>query len=165
VRGVGVATGEAGMLRSLRGGGAGGGGTVQGLGALASAGGNANVASGGMAEREVRGRAAAERAEAVGGSGELDDAEVRRVINQRMTAVRMCYERQLRRNRQLQGRLNIQLTIGMSGSVSSASAVQNTIGDPDVAACVVSVLRNAHFAAPSGGAVTISVPFVFTPSQ
>jgi TonB family protein len=165
VRGVGVQSGEGGGALRAAGGGGDGAGSVAGLDGLRAAGGDANVDGGQAApERQIRGRVRSTGGDAIGGSGVLDAGEVRHVINSRIAAIKMCYERQLRRNPTLEGRITIQFTIGGAGTVTSASATENTLGDAEVGSCVASTFRRFRFTPPEGGSVTFSFPFVFQPS-
>jgi TonB family protein len=165
VRGVGVASGEGGGALRAAGGGGDGSGSVAGLDGLRASGGDQNTSTGSAApERQIKGRVRASGGSEIGGTGILDAGEVRRVINSRLAAIKMCYERQLRRNPTLEGRVTIQFTISGSGTVSSASATENTLGDAEVANCVASTFRRFRFTAPEGGSVTYSFPFVFQPS-
>ncbi len=76
---------------------------------------------------------------------------------------RGCYERALRQNSTLQGRMRVSLRIAPNGSVCSASVSQNELGDAGVASCVSQIFRSATFAAPQGGCVDAAVPLRFAP--
>lgn len=78
-------------------------------------------------------------------------------------AARGCYERALRNNAQLQGRISVALTIDSSGTICGASVANDTMGDGSVAQCVLSMFRGKKVAAPSGGCVQASVPLNFQP--
>ncbi len=78
-------------------------------------------------------------------------------------AARGCYERALRNNAQLQGRISVALTIDSSGTICGASVASDTMGDGSVAQCVLSMFRGKKVAAPTGGCVQASVPLNFQP--
>jgi outer membrane biosynthesis protein TonB len=78
-------------------------------------------------------------------------------------AARGCYERGLRNNATLQGRLVISVRVGPTGQVCSAGVASNALGDPGVASCVVGMFRSASFPAPQGGCVDTQVPMNFVP--
>ena len=83
-----------------------------------------------------------------------------------MRAIQICYEQQLRRNPGLQGKVTVQFTIEQSGSVSKATATENTTSDPAVAACVTDTVKRFRFnPGPEGGSVTFSYPIVFAPQN
>jgi len=78
-------------------------------------------------------------------------------------AARGCYERGLRQNATLQGRLVISVRVGPGGQVCSAGVASNGLGDPGVASCVVGLFRSASFPSPEGGCVDTQVPMNFVP--
>jgi len=79
------------------------------------------------------------------------------------TQAKGCYERALRQNTMLQGRLVINVRVGPKGQVCSAGVAQNSLGDPGVAACVLQMFRSGAFPAPQGGCVDAQVPMNFVP--
>lgn len=95
--------------------------------------------------------------------GNLEAAQLRAVLKgQPSKQVQTCYERALKDNNLLQGSMTVLLTIGASGSVS-AVAVNGTLRDRQVYACVKRVARTWKFPKPSDGCVRTSVPFQMTP--
>jgi TonB family protein len=79
-----------------------------------------------------------------------------------MGGIRSCYERALRNNPTLSGRLEVRFTIGTSGRVTSASS-SGLSAAPEVGSCVVSRVRGLVFPTPEGGSVDFSFPFNFSP--
>jgi hypothetical protein len=78
---------------------------------------------------------------------------------------RGCYERALRQNNLLQGRLVLNVKIGSQGQVCNANIVQNGLGDPGVASCVVQMFRAGSFPAPGNGCAEANVPLNFVPKS
>ncbi len=78
---------------------------------------------------------------------------------------RGCYERALRQNSMLAGRLKVGLRIGPSGNVCSANITANELGDPGIASCVVQMFKSTSFPAPQGGCVDMEVPLRFEPKK
>lgn len=165
--GVGVATNSAGgILRPRAGGGT--GDRVGGLGSLGASGAGGKEVQGGgaLTERAPAGRISMDGGEDVGGSGEFDSKLVTAEVKKRLRAIQICYEQQLRRNPSLQGKVVVEFTIEMSGTVSKANATANTTNDPAVASCVVDAVKRFRFnPGPEGGSVTYSYPFVFAPQS
>lgn len=62
-----------------------------------------------------------------------------------------CYERALRTNSMLQGKMTVAVRVDPSGNVCSANVSGDTLGAPDVTACVLSAFRGKRVAAPTGG--------------
>lgn len=76
-------------------------------------------------------------------------------------AARSCYERALRQNEMLQGRMTIGVRVGTNGSVCGANVVSDSLGDPSVASCVTRMIRAGALPAPTGGCVDVQVPLSF----
>jgi hypothetical protein len=163
VSGVGVATGDAaGKLRGPAGGK--GSGEAADVSQIRMSGGDADVrTSGAGSERAVRGDVKRRNPTAVDGTGVLNPQEVAKVVNRRLGAIKGCYERALRRNPTLEGRITIRFTVAGSGKVSSASATQNELS-PDVADCITSAFKSFRFPPPEGGTATFEYPFMFSPA-
>lgn len=98
------------------------------------------------------------------GTGVLDSNSVSRVVSRRSKAIKNCYEKRLKVNNKLKGKVKIRFTIEQSGRVSKASVTANTTGDSIVGSCIVSQIKRWRFPKPDGGSVTVSFPFLFTPS-
>ena len=99
------------------------------------------------------------------GTGVLDSNSVSQVVSRRSKAIKNCYEKRLKVNNKLKGKVKIRFTIEQSGRVSKASVAQDTTGDSVVGSCIVSQIKRWRFPKPDGGSVTVSFPFVFTPSS
>jgi hypothetical protein len=166
VRGVGVARGgEGGVLRRVSAGSGDGAGGVANISQLRSAGGNKAVKTGAVGgERQVRGKMKRGSAAVTGGSGVLSPDAVRSTVGRAIGGIKACYERALRRNPTLGGRVTINFTIGGGGRVVSASAANDTLGTA-VSGCIVTRFRSLRFPPPEGGNVTFSYPFFFQPAQ
>ncbi|MEB2312513.1 MAG: AgmX/PglI C-terminal domain-containing protein [Sorangiineae bacterium] len=78
---------------------------------------------------------------------------------------RGCYERALRLNPTLQGRLVVAVRVGPQGQVCSASLASNSLGDPTVGSCVVQMFRSGSFPPAQGGCVDTQVPMSFVAKQ
>ncbi len=166
VKGVGVARGgEGGVLRKVSGGSGDGAGGVADISQLRSKGGNKAVKTEKMGgERQVRAKMKRGSVSATGGSGTLSANAVRSTVGRALGGIKACYERALRRNPTLGGRVTIRFTVGGGGRVVSASASNNTIS-PAVGNCIVGRVRSLRFPPPEGGNVTFSYPFFFQPAQ
>ncbi len=165
--GVGVASSGSGTLRDRSGGGrVGTGGDIGGL-RRAEGGTTASQEGGTVTEAAPRGRfRAIADADSESGSGDFDPQTVVRAINTRRSAIQACYERELRSQPTLAGRVTIQMTIQEAGNVTGVHATANTTGNDDVASCVSRVVGGLRFSpGPSDGSVTYTFPFVFEPQS
>ncbi len=161
VGGVGVASGND-QLRGIKSGGS-GSGRVADVGGLRGGG---SIAGGGTgtaaAEKTVK---ASLKTEAPAVDGELDPNMVAKEVKTRLGAIKACYERALKRNPNLSGKVVIHWTITQAGTVSGVDVEQDTLGDAEVASCIKALVARWRFPAPSGGSVDVSFPFVFQSSQ
>ncbi|MCU0656824.1 MAG: AgmX/PglI C-terminal domain-containing protein [Polyangiaceae bacterium] len=64
---------------------------------------------------------------------------------------RGCYERALRTNSMLQGKMTVSVRVDPGGTVCSAGISGDTLGAPDVSACVLAAFRGKRVAPPTGG--------------
>lgn len=81
-------------------------------------------------------------------------------------AARGCYERALRTNSMLQGRLRVAVRVGGNGTVCSASIAEDGLHSAEVSSCVLGLFRGRPFPAPGGGScVDATVPLSFTPQE
>jgi hypothetical protein len=163
VSGVGVATGETGTLSGPAGGQ--GSGEAADISQLKMKGGDADVKTAGAgSERKVRGSVKRRNPSAVDGTGVLSPQEVAKVVNRRLGAIKGCYERALRRDPNLEGKVTVRFTIAGSGKVSTARTTLNEL-TPDVGNCIVSAFKRFRFPQPDGGSLTVEYPFMFTPAN
>jgi TonB family protein len=123
------------------------------------------VRSGKKREKKLKGRIKVSRPSEAIGTGTLSRDKIQRVVQRRSRGLKGCYEAELKKNNTLQGLVKIRFTIEPSGRVSSSKAIQNTMGSRAVAGCIEKQIKRWRFAKPSGGSVTITYPFVFTPSN
>jgi TonB family protein len=161
VGGLAVATSEA-SLRGVKSG-TGGSGKVADIGSLRGAGAIAGGTTGaGATEKRVSGVV---RSEAPAVDGALDPALVSKEVRARIGAVKACYERALKRNPNLSGKIKVRWTITAAGTVSGVEISDDSMGDSEVSSCIKQLVARWRFPAPSGGSVEVEFPFVFTASQ
>jgi hypothetical protein len=94
--------------------------------------------------------------------GGLDKEIVRRVVRSRMKEFKYCYEKELVRAPELQGRVVMSFVIAKDGRVAAAGARESTMGSPAVHGCLAEAVRRLSFPMPQGtGIVQVTYPFVF----
>jgi outer membrane biosynthesis protein TonB len=152
---VGVATAD--NLGTLtRGGGT---GTTAGIGDLGTTGGG-NV--GLAAKREV----VVARVETGGGpeveSSSVDRQAVARFVQSRLAGIKACYEKELKRNPSLAGRIVVRFVIAPTGRVSSVEIEENAL-NPGVASCIRTIVRGWSLPFKPDEEVPVSYPFLFQP--
>lgn len=98
-------------------------------------------------------------------SGSLDREIIRRIIRQHRAEYQYCYEKELNKKRDLNGKIVVKFTISGNGSVIQASVVESSMGNPDVESCLTARIKRWVFPEPKGGGVVVvNYPFVFKPS-
>lgn len=162
VGGVGVAGTSGTGLGNSRG--AAGTGTAKGIDGLRATGpGNVNT---GERAAEKGPKGLVKDSTPVDIDGSLDPNMVVNEIRKRKGAIVACYERALKRNPNLAGKLELQFTISAVGKVTGAEIGTDTLRDDEVGQCITSIVRSWRFPAPEGGGeVHFSYPFVFTASK
>ena len=164
---TGVAAAVAGQDRSRKGGAVGDvGGLVTTIGDLKAA--RKGKVKGGpkkAPERSVRANIKTSGPSSTIGTGKLDTNQITSVVKRRQGAIKSCYERELKKNPNLGGKITVQFTIGQVGRVTSAKVTVNTTGSAAVANCIKQRIARWRFPKPEGGDVTVAYPFIFTASQ
>jgi hypothetical protein len=108
---------------------------------------------------------------AAAGSGSCSNCKgtaspaLRTAVSARAAASRPCYERALRVNAALQGKLLVSVRVDSNGLVCSTGIAQDGIHSSEVSTCVIGMFRSSRFPAPTGGCVDINVPMSFMPKE
>ena len=157
-----VGNGAGGM--GLRGTGTGGGGEgfgrIHGMGRIDTGGGRgtrAKLRGKGKKKRKVRVRPG-------GGNvtGFCKKADIQRVVSRRARGITYCYEKELARNPELSGKVNLSWRIGLSGKVVKVIVESSTLGNKSVEGCMKRQVKRWAFPKPEGGMCQIKYPFVFS---
>lgn len=137
-----------------RGGGGGGSGGMPGVKVVRATSSIAGIGGGG------------DRPKARSGAGaSRTDEEIQIVFDRYKSAFYRLYNRELRRDPTLQGKMVLRLTIEPDGSVSMCALQSTDMDAPDLASQVVSRVRTINFGAKDGvPAVTIVYPIDFLPA-
>jgi outer membrane biosynthesis protein TonB len=68
--------------------------------------------------------------------------DVMKVINSHRSAIEYCYQRALRRDPNLKGKVSIRFVIRPDGSISDAKVFASTLNNPSVEKCIISKMRS-----------------------
>lgn len=158
----GVTTSGRGGKRGLSGKGGSGGGKTVGIDGLGGrVGGPGKVATGGTVVEKVP-KAIVKAAGKTGIDGTLKASAVAAVLRRGMRGLKGCYQRALKRNPKLQGKIAVILTINATGKVIRVEIDKDTVGDSAVNSCIKSYAKRWRFPAPEDGEkveVSFSVGF------
>ena len=153
------------LNRSVGGGGGRGGGGGGGGGGTGSGGAGGGIAIA-RATSSIAAIGGGDRPKARGGLGpSRTDEEIQIVFDRYKASFYRLYNRELRNNPALQGKMVLRLTIEPDGSVSMCMLQSTDMNAPDLATQVVNRVRTINFGAKEGvQAVTISYPIDFLPA-
>lgn len=94
--------------------------------------------------------------------GSADSGTIKRIIQRARAQFRQVYERALKRDPTLSGKVVIKLVIGPDGAVKEATISESTLKDARLEKELLRVLSRLKFpASPGGEDVSVSYPFVF----
>lgn len=94
--------------------------------------------------------------------GSIDREAVRRVIRSILSQIKSCYERRLRSDSGLEGKVVIRFVIEEQGRVRRAETKSSTLNDREVESCVAMRIREQRFPDPPAGTIAeVDYPFVF----
>jgi len=110
-------------------------------------------------ERKIKSKVKAGDADIL---GDADKRAVQATIRRRMGALQNCYNRALRTNPGLSGKMTYTISISVMGTVTSVNIDADTVRDPSVASCTTTKIKGWRF--PNEGAedsseVTFTVVF------
>lgn len=156
-----VGHGAGGM--GLRGTGSGGGGEgfgrIHGMGKIDTGGGRGTKASLGGKKAKKKKVSIKRGKEEL--SGFCKQADILRVVSARQSGIQYCYEKELARNPELNGRVTMSWRIGLDGAVVNAFVESSTLGNKQVEGCIARQIQRWRFAKPEGGMCQVRFPFVF----
>ena len=93
-----------------------------------------------------------------------DDKAIGKVVTANKVSIRMSYEKYLKRNPQLEGKVTVRFTIDASGKVIRVEILENTTGSDDLAYDIRRKVRMWRFEQIPEGEVSVTYPFIFRPS-
>ncbi|MCA9701296.1 MAG: AgmX/PglI C-terminal domain-containing protein, partial [Myxococcales bacterium] len=124
-----------------------GGGGIESTGtltkneALQTGEGPAEVGKTDKKERKVKGSASSNTGDVFG----ADKKAVSATIRQRMPGLQACYEKALRSNGSLKGKMGFAIVINTSGRVTKVDIEEDTVNDPSVRSCTVAKIKGWRF--------------------
>ena len=87
---------------------------------------------------------------------------VKRIFRQNLGRVRLCYEKQLEKKPQLEGKMKLDFTITPAGEIQAPVGSAVTLNEPALFDCIAKSTKDITFPQPEAGApVTVSVPISF----
>jgi len=125
----------------------------------------ANVGGAKTMELAKKGEFLIQRPESIEGAASSDakrDSDViNSVVASHKTSIRMSYEKYLKRDPSLSGKITVRFTISASGSVTMVKVIENTTGNTELENEIIRKIKMWQFEPIAEGDVTVSYPFVF----
>ncbi len=97
--------------------------------------------------------------------GNLEAKKISSAIARRHGQAKACYEKGLKKNPGLRGRVTMQFTIRPDGRVHRTKVKNSTLLDANVGRCIAKAMERWRFPKPTGGSVTVAFPFKFEPKH
>ncbi len=92
-------------------------------------------------------------------------ARIHRTVGTYLGGIRYLYNRELRRNPDLEGKLTVRITISPEGAVLACEIVASTLDAPRLEQAVLKRVRKWRFPPVAREPLTVTYPFVFFPSM
>jgi pSer/pThr/pTyr-binding forkhead associated (FHA) protein/outer membrane biosynthesis protein TonB len=112
-------------------------------------------------KKQVQAMVTAKMTRTVKIQGGMSREAVKRVIDQHLDEITMCYETALLSNQSISGRVVFEWKILMSGRVGEIKIVASNINSNEIHECIKASIKGWQFPIPTGSEVVVSYPFVF----
>jgi outer membrane biosynthesis protein TonB len=112
-------------------------------------------------KKQVQAMVTAKMTRTVKIQGGMSRAAVKRVIDQHLDEITMCYETALLSNLAISGRVVFEWKILRSGRVGEIKIVASNINSNEIHECIKASIKGWQFPRPKGAEVVVSYPFVF----
>ena len=88
-------------------------------------------------------------------------SDILRVVSSRQRSIQYCYEKELARNPELNGKVIANWRIGLNGRVMKSWIGSSSLNSGAVESCIIRSVKRWTFNKPEGGVCEIKFPFVF----
>jgi TonB family protein len=96
----------------------------------------------------------------------LSKETIRVYIHQHREQIKYCYSRELARNQNIQGKVEVRFAINTKGFVTEANVARTTLENSAVESCITQKILTWKFPQlKGGGTVTVHYPFIFSPGS
>ncbi len=140
----------------------GGSGKAADIGSLGTAGGG-KVGLGRKSETHISASVSSGETEVE--SSTIDRDAVSRFVKARLRSIQNCYEKQLKLNPTLKGKLAVRITIATTGRVGDVELDEDTLHSDEVVSCIKSQIRFWHFPFTPDSDTAVQFSWNFVSSQ
>jgi len=95
-------------------------------------------------------------------AGQRDEQSLRSVVQNQMPRLEYIYKKHLKRNVNLEGKVNVDIHISASGRVTKVDVLEDTVGNREFTNELLTTIRRWRFPPIDRGSVVVNYPFVFT---
>lgn len=96
-------------------------------------------------------------------SASLDRDALGRFIRERLPSIRVCYDRELKLNPSLKGKVVVRFDVTPAGRVGNGAIDSDSMNDDRVGKCILMLMKGWSFPFHPSESTTVSFPFVFQP--
>jgi TonB family protein len=89
--------------------------------------------------------------------------DIVKTIRRRLGGIKHCYEKRLKRDPELKGKIVIRFVIHPGGKVIEVEIAENTTGDSELARCIAATVKAIRFPSAEGGETSVTYPFILAP--
>jgi protein TonB len=94
--------------------------------------------------------------------GQRTEQSIWNIVSARQGRIKYLYEKYLKQNPNLRGKVTIEFTIAANGFIIEARIIESTINNPDLEGELLALVRRLKFDSIASGNVTTVFPFVFS---
>lgn len=94
--------------------------------------------------------------------GHRTEQSIWNIVSARQGTIKYLYEKYLKRNPELRGKITIEFTIAANGFISDAHIIESTINNPELEHELLALVKRLKFDPIPSGNVTTVFPFVFS---
>lgn len=105
-----------------------------------------------------------EKIDITASNGEVSRTTVDMTIKENMNRFRACYLKEVGKNPNLGGRVDVQFSINPEGRIKGARILESSLGNEAVEACLLRQIQGLTFDPPKNGDAVITYPFIFSMS-
>lgn len=98
-------------------------------------------------------------------SSEVSPKELARFIQRMKASIQRCYEKELKRDPTLKGRVMVRFNLKPDGRAGNVEVEESTLRSEGVSSCIITTIRGWKFPFQPSDDVPVSYPFIFSPGE
>ncbi|WP_375757440.1 TonB family protein [Corallococcus exercitus] len=98
-------------------------------------------------------------------SSEVSPKDLARFIQRMKASIQRCYEKELKRDPTLKGRVMVRFNLKPDGRAGNVEVDESTLRSEGVSSCIITTIRGWKFPFQPSDDVPVSYPFIFSPGE